>query len=948
MNARELQISLTEIGTASFDWVRATKISTWLSSSDPLFWIAGKPGSGKSTLVKHLVMAHWTLDRLRSVKKGRWKVIYFYFDYRAGRTTANDIVGMLKQFLHQLCAELHFEQDLSFKKLLKNEANEDDYLTVLSQAVRSSALDICAFVDGLDEYEGDLWLLCEYLDRLQSQTGMKMCLASRPEAAFVDFLGQNPHFSMQDYNDSSIQFYIERKISRTASIFPAVHDLFPASLQQSIRQRAQGVILWAKLVTDEMLKICDERTTTNQLTEYLEALPQELEELYDRILSKVNARFHGEAALVIHMLTESGGSQEKIFLYQAWSFIQVQLLGFARPNTLNYKAFDARINALLGNMVDTTSSKDGTLVRLIHKSLSTYLSKSNWIPKNLPRALAKHHMGSLFWHRLYLLVLANASIQEAIRPELFANITKSIFSTIPTKMIPYNETNHPLRWLGRQSNLNKLISPAWEIWQRLLALSIDAYPTHINVSNGDDPLLEDSDARKLPPLDVSSKISKVLLVHCCLCGTCRHFVSSPWFLRRFESLYAESALHLMIDICHNDMGSLLDTRTSTLFHMKKQVKEDLLDLLLTTQSPSLQQVSFANRLCQSGVHIRQRHICTLDIFRNTAGGLTSTKGAFLNIFDVSIRNERLVEGISRAERLAFDTGSSVSLHDPCCRYFASRHNLMAHWCETTLDDPKNWLHIFSVVGVNVNSHGGPDGSPFHAVLRQYTKDYNFAQLERKMDALAGRQASIKARGYRGDVIEYAEFIMKTSGSRNPPEFETLVETMRLYRTSGTWQYGELNMKKAKLPVPMQPKTMYSERKGASTSSETKAGQSNSSLPASRSPEPAQVLVLRETGHLPESSLHAWMDLTAESDRGEHSNSASSLKERKIPSELAQELLSPRIANEARPVHATTTNLAQPQQLDVAEQYRFKAPSSHRQEQKRGLRDKLFNRFSRST
>lgn len=78
----------------------------WLSSSNGLFWIAGKPASGKSTLIDHLVHQDRLLSKLRHHSPLDWVVLRFFFDFRGGKGLTNSFEGLLRSLVYQLIQKM--------------------------------------------------------------------------------------------------------------------------------------------------------------------------------------------------------------------------------------------------------------------------------------------------------------------------------------------------------------------------------------------------------------------------------------------------------------------------------------------------------------------------------------------------------------------------------------------------------------------------------------------------------------------------------------------------------------------------------------------------------------------------------------------------------------------------------------------------------------------------
>lgn len=130
--------------------------------------------------MKHLSESRSVLKKL-CANGEKWIVVDFFFDYRAGTTTASKALGMLKLFLLQLGTMKEVEEKLhQFPADVLASENVDACLDVLATVLGHLQLRICAFIDGLDALDGNLCDLCTLLETFQDRTGMKMCLASKP------------------------------------------------------------------------------------------------------------------------------------------------------------------------------------------------------------------------------------------------------------------------------------------------------------------------------------------------------------------------------------------------------------------------------------------------------------------------------------------------------------------------------------------------------------------------------------------------------------------------------------------------------------------------------------------------------------------------------------------------------------------------------------------------
>lgn len=77
-----------------------TDFVDWLQSSDEIYWIAGKPGSGKSTLMKYILGDPKTQQNLKVWAKGYRLYIARYFFWYRGTEMQRSQQGLLQGLLH--------------------------------------------------------------------------------------------------------------------------------------------------------------------------------------------------------------------------------------------------------------------------------------------------------------------------------------------------------------------------------------------------------------------------------------------------------------------------------------------------------------------------------------------------------------------------------------------------------------------------------------------------------------------------------------------------------------------------------------------------------------------------------------------------------------------------------------------------------------------------------
>lgn len=677
-----------DIHPDSFSWIKETEFAEWLQSGEEPFWINGKPGSGKSTLMKYLAESKKTHQLLNSGVR-KWKIVHFFFDYRAAGSLANNFLGMIKNFLRQLCIQNpQVENHLKKYQDVLQSNDQQRYIDTICTIVQVLDLKICAFIDGLDEYDGDLWELCMQLEMLRDRSGFKMCLASRPDKAFEESYAAYPSLTMQRYNLSSIRSIIERKVARFGVEHPMIHGLFSPSLQSAIVEKASGVILWAQLVIDEMIKTCTRNTTSRDLMTLLDLLPPELEPLYQRLLEKINHRYQQDAAILLYLLLE-----DKMFcpakeIYQAWNFLEVYVLHSKGVEDLfEFNAYEIQTKGLLGNMIDIVQVQDmyypestkEVHIRLLHRSLSTYLFRTGWVSARLPQHLQQTYPNQI-WKRIGLDAIAKAAKDDAFDTVEFHKTINGYLDA--NAAFPHNASIKELDQVTRSVTNNRIIVPnvKWlrsAQWQARSGFLLN----QIRHSLMTDDSLQPDRGSPIGSMSLLASFPQLAMVHLMLCGRCILAPETWWQWRRVLRLEEAGALDLVLKLmhcCHNNLVGELDKRCAKL---KTSEVEDLLDLFLnqldlsryaSQQDPK----TIINILARHGCVFNTRHLCALQI-------------AYPHV-----RPDLLVETWTNWEALRPSANWSCS-HDRDCPYGKTQTGVMRHWLLSWyLEDDGRCLDLF--------------------------------------------------------------------------------------------------------------------------------------------------------------------------------------------------------------------------------------------------------------
>jgi hypothetical protein len=285
------------------------QFARWLRSDDETtFWISGKAGSGKSSLMTFIRDDPRTKNAL-STRAGGQKLYEFYFYFwRPGSALQKSIYGLLRSLLFQLAGAKRavFDLILSMRSTPYNGWTTTALLDALRRSLDAFQGDrVFLMVDGLDEFDGEYTELLDLLLQWRNRSYIKMCLANRPETAILVKLGALPTIRLQDLNDSDISKYVRDELEPYCAL--------PETLVRELIFRAEGVFLWAVLVVNSMITGCLDNDDAATLQSRLHDTPTELNALFAQLLSGVHKRHQEPLSLCLFHLNEENSWGECLF-----------------------------------------------------------------------------------------------------------------------------------------------------------------------------------------------------------------------------------------------------------------------------------------------------------------------------------------------------------------------------------------------------------------------------------------------------------------------------------------------------------------------------------------------------------------------------------------------------------------------------------------------------------
>ncbi|SCO58416.1 related to small s protein [Fusarium fujikuroi] len=273
-------------------------LNTWLQSTDKLFYIRGKPGSGKSTLIKFIGQQEQTNKLLQ-----RWSpdaTILSYFFWKIGSEEQKSLKGLWCSLLHQ---RLEDQQQLipsilqNFNILSRHSQHHDwamkDLQIVWNYLADVDTRHLCIFIDGLDEIrnEDGFSELLETIDAMLVNPKIKICVSTRPEASIVRWLKTKKAAGilLEDLTRYDMLVFVQKRFHKLSSDIQVSSETI-RHLRHKLVDKALGVFLWLHLATRSIIEGIENVDSEDMLISRLNALPGNLENLYIDMWQRMNAK----------------------------------------------------------------------------------------------------------------------------------------------------------------------------------------------------------------------------------------------------------------------------------------------------------------------------------------------------------------------------------------------------------------------------------------------------------------------------------------------------------------------------------------------------------------------------------------------------------------------------------------------------------------------------------
>ena len=398
------------------DWLDVTK----LGEHHGFLWIKGKPGTGKSTLMK------FALTNARKTMKDRI-VISFFFNAR-GEGLEKSTIGTYQSLLLQLLERLPGLQcvfdSIGLSTLgirTYHQWSVESLKALLEQAIQSlGESSVICFIDALDECEErqirEMISFFEHVGELAVSAGIRfqVCFSSRHYPHITISKGLGIVLEGQEGHNRDITNYVDCELK-------IGHSKVAEQIRIELQEKSAGVFMWAVLVVEILNKEHDSGRM-HALRRRLQDIPGDLHELFRDILTR-DSHNRDELVLCVQWVLFARQPLRPEQLYFAiLSGVEPKALSRWDSDEIAIEIIERFILNSSKGLTEITTSKTPK-VQFIHESVKDFLLKENGL-QNIWSDLGSNFQ-ALSHERLKQCCLNYMNIDVTTHLELSKNLPKA-------------------------------------------------------------------------------------------------------------------------------------------------------------------------------------------------------------------------------------------------------------------------------------------------------------------------------------------------------------------------------------------------------------------------------------------------------------------------------------------------------------------------------------------
>lgn len=373
------QMTIKRAHTKTCQWLlKKSEYLDWLDTSKipdhyGFLWIKGKPGAGKSTMMKFAFGS--------CQKRMKDRIVISYFFNARGTELEKSTIGMYRSLLVQLLEQLpELQCVFDNRRFTDWDSKFKHQYTELLETIFEDAIQrlgqssLICYIDALDECEErqirDMVKFFQRLGELALSAGIQfqVCFSSRHYPHITITKGLTLVLEGQEGHSQDITTYIDSELK-------IGHSKLAEQIRLELQEKAMGVFMWVVLVVDILNKEHD-GGRIHALRKRLRDIPSDLHELFRDILTR-DCHNKNELILCIQWLLFARHPLSPEELYFAiLSVISPQQISKWDQEEVTVGTIQRFILNSSKGLAEITKSKEPT-IQFIHESVKDFLLKEN-------------------------------------------------------------------------------------------------------------------------------------------------------------------------------------------------------------------------------------------------------------------------------------------------------------------------------------------------------------------------------------------------------------------------------------------------------------------------------------------------------------------------------------------------------------------------------------------
>lgn len=286
----------------------------WLQHGDGIFHVSGKPGAGKSTLMKYLCKSQNTRKLLELWAGDSVLVLSNFFFWKPGEELQRSLSGLIRGLLYRLLSAcpnlipavlpLEWERSRAHEHIyLERDQIRAAFDALVSSQESRLGHKFVFFIDGLDEFTGDHAELVQKLFEWTSRTkDIKICVSSREWTLFKERFRDCPSFKLHNLTRWDIERVVRDKLNEAVSdgTFQGA-ECNVDEIAESITDKSDGVFLWVNTVLRLVLRGLVNGDRMSDLQKKIGSLPTELEVMFQHLFDAIPRQDKQISYLILDM-----------------------------------------------------------------------------------------------------------------------------------------------------------------------------------------------------------------------------------------------------------------------------------------------------------------------------------------------------------------------------------------------------------------------------------------------------------------------------------------------------------------------------------------------------------------------------------------------------------------------------------------------------------------------